>query len=50
MEEKKERNVGGVVNATKRAVTEGDCTGDGREQESLCYRFFNKLTTVQDSE
>lgn len=27
--------------ATEEAVTDSDCTGDGRQQQSLCYRFFN---------
>lgn len=27
--------------ATEEAVTDSDCAGDGRQQQSLYYRFFN---------
>lgn len=32
--------------ATEEAVTDSDCAGDGRQQQSLYYRFFNKSITA----
>ena len=36
--------------AAEEAVTDSDCAGDGRQQQSLYYGFFNKSITVQHSE
>lgn len=45
---KKNKNVeigdGGWI-ATEEAVTDSDCAGDGRQQQSLYYRFFNESIT-----
>lgn len=46
---KKKKNLeighGGWI-ATEEAVTDSDCAGDGRQQQSLYYRFSNQSITA----